>query len=192
MSIFPKLNKRRIQLLKKIILRTRVNGALIKYSHNRINNLFHDRYKTTRVHHPTNFMLELGNVCNLHCKMCPREHTYGQVMDKGFMDLENAYKIIDEIYPFLDSIGLTGLGETFLYPHLLEVVKYIKQKKKSIIITVSTNAHIKNYIDIADKFEMRLSWLFIKAGIHPDFSVKIELPFYKKKLLPKGVVIYRM
>ncbi len=96
-------------------------------------------------------MLELGNVCNLHCKMCPREYTYGQVMDKGFMDLENAYKIIDEIYPFLDSIGLTGLGETFLYPHLLEVVKYIKQKKKSIIITVSTNAHIKNYIDIADK-----------------------------------------
>ena len=90
-------------------------------------------------------MIELGNVCNLHCLMCPREFVYGQQMDKGFMPLEKACRLIDQLYPYLDSIGLTGLGETFLYPHLLEVVKYVKSKKKSIVVTVSTNAYQKDY-----------------------------------------------
>lgn len=29
--------------------------------------------------------------------------------------------------PYLDSIGLTGLGETMMYPHLLDVLKHIKK-----------------------------------------------------------------
>ena len=77
--------------------------------------------------------------------MCPREYEYGKAMDVGFMPIEKFKKIVDEIYPYLDSIGLTGLGETLLYPQLLEAVRYIKSKKKSIIITISTNAHFKNF-----------------------------------------------
>lgn len=140
-----RLNKRRRKLLRKLILNTRVNANLLRYIGNRIHRWRLNREKSTIVAYPTNAMVELGNVCNLHCLMCPREYEYGKEMDKGFMPLERAIGIIDEIYPYLDSIGLTGLGETIMYPHLLEVVKYIKQKKKSIIITVSTNAHFRNY-----------------------------------------------
>ena len=139
------LNKRRRKLLKKLILNTKINADLLRYLCNRIHRWQLNRDRSTIVAHPTNAMIELGNVCNLHCLMCPREYEYGKEMDKGFMPLGNAIKIIDEIYPYLDSIGLTGLGETIIYPHLLEVVKYIKKKKKSIIITISTNAHFKDY-----------------------------------------------
>ena len=56
-------------------------------------------------------------------------------MNQGFMKPEQVYKIVDEIYPYLDSIGLTGLGETFLYPELLEVCKYIKEKRKDLVMS---------------------------------------------------------
>jgi len=65
------------------------------------------------------------------------------------MDIENAKKIIDEVYPYLDSIGLTGMGETFMYKQLEEVVDYIKNKNKGIIISVSTNAVLPNFIEKA-------------------------------------------
>ncbi len=122
-----------------------LNRDLVRYGWNHFNKIRLNRERSLVMPHPTNAMLELGNVCNLHCQMCPREHEYGKAMDVGFMPVEKAKLIIDEMYPYLDSIGLTGLGETILYPHLLEIVKYIKSKKKSIIITISTNAHFKGY-----------------------------------------------
>ena len=143
--MMEKINKRRLKLLYKLVKTTRINRDFFRYVGNHIAKARLDRKKTLKVVHPTNVMIELGNVCNLHCSMCPREHEYGKLMDVGFMPLEKAQQIIDQIYPYLDSCGLTGLGETFLYPHLLEIVKYIKSKKRSIIITVSTNAHFHGF-----------------------------------------------
>ncbi|MCM1531192.1 MAG: SPASM domain-containing protein [Ruminococcus flavefaciens] len=58
-----------------------------------------------------------------------------------------AYKIIDECYPYLQSIGLTGMGETLFAPTLQEVARYIKSKKKSIVTFISTNANIPDFIE---------------------------------------------
>jgi len=68
-------------------------------------------------------------------------------MDKGTMNISNAKKIIDELWPYLDSVGLTGLGETFLHKEIYEIVNYIKEKNKGIIIFVSTNAVLPNFIE---------------------------------------------
>lgn len=106
-----------------------------------------DKDKTTVEPYPTGLMLELGNRCNLHCIICPREYQYGKQMDQGFMPLDKAKAIIDEVYPYLTSIGLTGLGETLLYPHLLEILQYIKAKKPSIQTTISTNANFVGFVD---------------------------------------------
>lgn len=143
--MIEKINKRRLKLLWKLVKTTKINSDFFKYIVNHIAKAKIDRKKTLTVVHPTNVMIELGNVCNLHCSMCPREHEHGKSMDVGFMPLEKAQEIINQIYPYLDSCGLTGLGETFLYPHLLEIVKYIKSKKRSIIITLSTNAHFHGF-----------------------------------------------
>lgn len=147
MNLRKKLNKRRCRLLWKIAKRTRPNADLLRYLGNRWRCYRHDRETDTRLPHPTNAMIELGNVCNLRCITCPRVYDYGQQMDKGFMPKEKAFRLIDELLPYLDSIGLTGLGETAMYPHLADVVKYIKRKKKSIVITISTNAHFDGYME---------------------------------------------
>jgi radical SAM protein with 4Fe4S-binding SPASM domain len=41
---------------------------------------------------------------------------------------------------YLNGVGLTGLGETLLYPHLVEFVRYIRSKNEFVGISLSTNA----------------------------------------------------
>ena len=142
------MDRRKFHLVIKLISRMRLNHDFVKYLSNRIKLLHLKKKENVSIPYPTGIMIELGNHCNLHCKMCAREYKYGQEMDKGFMPLDRAKAIIDEIYPYLDSIGLTGLGETFMYPHIEEITRYIKNKKPSIIITVSTNAHFKTFRDM--------------------------------------------
>ena len=143
------LNRRRRKLLWKALKRMDASTLNLKYLRNRWKVFRADRMATTAVPYPVNFMLELSCVCNLHCITCPREYEYGKQMDCGFMPLDKALRIVDEVVPYLDSIGLTGLGETFLYPadDMLELVRHIKRRKKSVIITVSTNAHFKGFLE---------------------------------------------
>ena len=93
-------------------------------------------------------MLELTNRCNLACTTCPRVYAYGKQMDQGAISIAQAKKVIDELWPYLDSIGLTGMGETFLYKDIEQIVDYIKSKNKGIIISVSTNAMLPNFLEI--------------------------------------------
>ena len=120
--MLEKLNKRRRHLLVKLLMNTKLNRDFLLYLGNRILALKHNRHKSLTIVHPTNVMLELGNVCNLHCSMCPREHEYGKAMDVGFMPLEKAKQIIDQMYPYLDSCGLTG-------PFRRGEVYQVKEKK---------------------------------------------------------------
>lgn len=150
------LNKRHIKMGMNLLRNTRLNKAFVNYVYNHYKWLRLDKEKTLTIPYPTGLMLELGNRCNMHCIICPREYVYGKQMDQGFMPLDKAKKIVDEVYPYLDSIGLTGLGETFLYPYLEEIVKYIKQKRPSIQITVSTNA---NFVGFTEKIIPLLPYL---------------------------------
>ena len=150
------MNSRHVKMGINLIRHTRLNRDFILY----ISNLYKwkrlDKMHTLEEPFPTGLMLELGNRCNLHCITCPREYQYGKQMDQGFMPLDKAKAIIDELYPYLTSIGLTGLGETLLYPHLLEILQYIKSKKPAIQTTISTNA---NFIGFIEKITPLLPYL---------------------------------
>lgn len=125
----------------------RPNRDNLRFLSNHIKWMTFNREKNACVPKPTNLMLELSARCNLHCIMCAREFKYGKEMDQGFMPLDEAKRIVDQLYPYLTSIGLTGLGETFLYPHLEEICRYIKGKRENIIITMSTNAHFQGFLE---------------------------------------------
>lgn len=146
-----KINPRRLRLLRRFLKGMKYNKETLYFFKNHLRWRMLNRQTTLRVPYPTNMMLELSARCNLHCIMCAREFAYGQAMDQGFMPLDKAKMIIDKVIPYLTSIGLTGLGETFLYPHLEEICRYIKKRKPNIIITLSTNAHFKGYTEIIDR-----------------------------------------
>ncbi len=52
--------------------------------------------------------LRVTNHCNLGCITCPREYDYGKAMDKGTIQFEKMMKVIDEVAPYVDSIGPNG------------------------------------------------------------------------------------
>jgi radical SAM protein with 4Fe4S-binding SPASM domain len=117
------------------------------YVINKIRHFYLKAINSTSVAYPSTIMLELTNHCNLACTICPREYDYGKKMDKGQVSVDAAKKIIDELWPYLDSIGLTGMGETFIYNEIEEIVDYIKAKNKGIIVSVSTNAVLPHFIE---------------------------------------------
>lgn len=128
------------------------------------NKLTHGVYKisqSTKVAHPATVMLELTNHCNLHCITCAREYQYGQEMSLGHMNFEKFKYLIDQLYPYVDSIGLTGLGEPLLYEQLPEALAYIKSKNKGIITSISTNASLKNTPLLIEKIRQHTDTLQI-------------------------------
>ena len=175
------MNKRRLKKAIKRIKYLPKNKYLLFYLLNKFRHFYLKLSKSTKVAYPSTIMLELTNHCNLACTICPREYEYGKQMNKGFMDVESAKKIIDEIYPYLDSIGLTGMGETFMYKQLEEIVDYIKNKNKGIIISVSTNAvlpdfikKVKNLVNKIDTIQISIDGLnevYNSIRINSDFNI---------------------
>ena len=139
------MNKRRLKKALKRISKLPDNKYFLLYLANKARHFYLKLIRSTKVAYPATIMLELTNHCNLACTTCPREYDYGKEMDKGMMGVDQAKKIIDELWPFLDSIGLTGMGETFLYNEIEEIIDHIKSKNNGIIISVSTNAQLPNF-----------------------------------------------
>lgn len=113
--------------------------------------------KSTIVAPADNIMLEVTNHCNLRCVTCPLQYRFGHEMSKGFMDIAKLKRVIDEMAPHLRSVGLTGLGETLLYPHLPEAVDYIRAKIPNIGIFISTNAHLPRIENLITPLAGKLS-----------------------------------
>lgn len=177
-----KINKRRLQ---KIINRiSKLPGGInfFRYCINKANGFFLKTRKSTKVPFPSSIMLEVTNHCNLGCITCPREYGFGQAMAKGTIEIEKMKKVIDEIAPYIDSIGLTGLGETLLYKKLEETLQYIKTKNKGIQTFISTNAHIPGAEDYIERMATYLDTVQISIDgigkIYESVRLKSDFSFF--------------
>ena len=175
------MEKRRLKKAIKRIKNLPAGLDLLKYGLNKLHTFYLKKFNNTRVAYPSTLMVEVTNHCNLKCITCPREYYYGSKMDKGFLQLESFKKIFDEAYPFLDSIGLTGLGETFLYKNLINIVDYIRSKSNGIIISVSINATLNNTEEIASKLVNKIDTIQISIdGLDEVYNqVRINGQFNK-------------
>ncbi len=173
------MNKRKIKKALKRIYYLPKNKYLLFYLANKIRHFYLKLIKSTKVAYPSTIMIELTNHCNLACTICPREYNYGKEMDKGTMDIKQAKKIIDEVHPYLDSIGLTGMGETFMYKELEDVVDYIKNKNKGIIISISTNAVLPNFLQKVETLVGKIDTIQVSIdGIEDVYnSIRVKSDF---------------
>lgn len=76
------------------------------------------------VPYPPFIEIEVTTHCNLRCVIC--EHTYWKEKCRH-MTFEQFKHIVDQ-FPKLKWIGLTGIGESFLNPDFMKMLKYVKQK----------------------------------------------------------------
>ncbi|MCK4305189.1 MAG: SPASM domain-containing protein [Candidatus Eisenbacteria sp.] len=143
----------------------------LDYTLNRMRYQLALRQRKVVLPHPISLMIELTNLCQLKCITCAREYALGQAMDTGNMDLAQAKKLIDESHVFLDRIGLTGLGEPLLYPHLVEILDYIEKQNRGICIFISTNAQVPNTLKIMEAIGDKIDTLQVSVdGIGEVFE----------------------
>lgn len=76
---------------------------------------------------PIRLWIELTNICNFKCIMCPNKDLNKE--DKGFMELDLFKNIIDEAQEFVFEINLAHRGESLLHPHLIEAISYAKKRQ---------------------------------------------------------------
>lgn len=186
------INKRRIQKAIRRIKGLPGGINFFRYTGNKIYASYLKATGSTRVAHPSSVMFEVTNHCNLKCITCPREYQYGEDMEKGFMNINRLKKVVDEIYPYVDSIGLTGLGETLMYKQLPEALDYIRSKNKGIITTISINAHLPNCIEIVKTIADKLDTLQISIDgvgeVYEHVRLKGSYPEFYKNV--KEIVAY--
>ncbi|MFC1483590.1 radical SAM protein [Candidatus Neomarinimicrobiota bacterium] len=161
--------------LIKLILRRLIalprGPDLFRYTANRLGYLYRMKRQIPEVKRPVALMIEVTNHCQLSCVICAREYMWGREMDKGHMDLEQFKRLIDEHHVYLDRIGLTGLGETLLYPYLVDAVEYIRSRNRGISIFISTNAYQANAVDIVRRVADQIDTLQVSLdGIGTVFE----------------------
>jgi molybdenum cofactor biosynthesis enzyme MoaA len=85
--------------------------------------------------------LELTNVCNMNCRFCPNEL---MTRKKGYMDLELAKKIIDEIAEkdMAGRISFWLMGEPLLHKDFFTIIDYAQNK--GLTFDVVTNGSLFN------------------------------------------------
>lgn len=78
--------------------------------------------------YPTVIQIEPTNRCNLKCIMCP--HGCEKITEYHDLDIDKFKKIVDEInqYGFLKGVHIQGLGEPLLYKHIIEAIKFCKER----------------------------------------------------------------
>ena len=109
---------------------------------------------------PLEIGIEVINVCNLNCIMCP----YSEMISKKTrpqkkMSFSLFQKIVDEIAPFAELIYLHGLGEPLLHPQIYEFIKYAK--KRGLRIGISTNTMLLDEAKSKKLLDLEVNYLIL-------------------------------
>lgn len=90
----------------------------------------------------TSLEIDLIDACNLSCPLCNRNK---HISKDGYLHLED-WKLIIDIYPNLETVYFLGTrSEHTLYPHFIELCKFIKNKDISIILSTNGDTHSPNW-----------------------------------------------
>jgi len=85
--------------------------------------------------HPKISTIELTNLCQMNCKMCPRSR---MTRPLGLMDFQLYRRIIDQIRPYANNyVCLHGFGDSLLHPQIGRFISYAAEK--GFKTTLSTN-----------------------------------------------------
>lgn len=79
---------------------------------------------------PIHLQIEVSTFCNLACVMCPHPT---MIKNPRHMTLAQFRKVFDTLQPL--KISLSGLGEPFLNPEMLAIIRYASQNGAATITT---------------------------------------------------------
>lgn len=112
--------------------------------------------------YPSYIEVETTTHCNFKCSIC--EHTYWDECCEH-MSLENFNKIIDQ-FPELKWIGVTGIGQSFMNPDFMPIIKECKDR--SIYVEIFDNFRFLDY----EKAKQMVDWSMDKIYVSLDAGTK--------------------
>jgi radical SAM protein with 4Fe4S-binding SPASM domain len=119
---------------------------------------------------PTKLHIEITNVCNLGCIMCPRSYMSRK---KGIMDMGLFKKIIDESKGKVEFVYLHLFGEPLIHPHIIDMIKYCKNA--GIYTGLATNATLLDEVKSKEIANSGLDFMVISFdGIDKEEYEKIR------------------
>ncbi len=74
---------------------------------------------------PYVYTIDIGNVCNLRCPLCPTGY-HGLQRPQLLMKLDVFEAVLEKIRPYAIEAILHNWGEPFLHPDILEIVRAVK------------------------------------------------------------------
>jgi MoaA/NifB/PqqE/SkfB family radical SAM enzyme len=80
--------------------------------------------------------IELTNLCNFRCLMCPTG-TFSQKRDKGFLEDAVFAKLLDEVAPHGTALRFIRFGEPTMHPRFLDYVRLAHER--GLLTHVNTN-----------------------------------------------------
>lgn len=124
---------------------------------------------------PSEFYIHLTYRCNLKCEYCYNKSIRKNV--KPDMSVEEWKGILDKIIPYANRLIFTG-GECLLYHEIADLMKYIKEKKPSVVLSVISNGmhdfqiiSEKGVFDYISELSLSCDSLYkegMRIGFNPD------------------------
>lgn len=94
-------------------------------------------YRSPRLKgYPYLLTIETGNVCPLHCPLCPTGQNQKR-LPKGFLDFKDFKKIMDEIGEYLIQVMLYNWGEPLLNEDIFDMVRVAESKGISTVMSTT-------------------------------------------------------
>lgn len=135
--------------------------------------------------YPLQIDIELSSICNLKCPMCyTRTKEYIKNIKTGHIDFELYKKIINEIAGKVFVLRLSWRGESTLYPHFFDAVKYAKTKGiKEISLLTNGSTLTLNFFK--EMVKSGVDWLSISIDGTGEIYNKIRSPLMFDETLQK-------
>jgi len=118
--------------------------------------------------------IEITNVCNAHCQLCPIGQGYRPRPTRGFMPIDTFTAIIDSIAWHTYSLGLYNWGEPLLHPKVFDMVRLAKARRVSVHI--STNMHFLKDAFAAEVVDSGLDLLIVSVHAMSQASYEAYQP----------------
>lgn len=88
---------------------------------------------------PYYYFVDIGNICNLRCPLCPTG-THSDKRKRKFMNFPTYQRVLNKIKPYAVEVRLFNWGEPFLNKDLFKIIGFTKKNK--IYVTLSSNFNI--------------------------------------------------
>lgn len=93
---------------------------------------------------PSSVMIELTNQCQLACITCPRDKKDAHDYEIGMMSMDDFKRIFGQFEGSIDTLDLTGLGESLMHPQIFDVIRWVRSRADRVHIFLTTNTILLN------------------------------------------------